>query len=127
MFLANFLQKAQKFRILYVAVQREPYGVVIRVGEVGQPFTLPNALAKDEVESLPGPFDQAAFGEDLGNAAITRVLLPQDIFRGDAGWKAARADDLDTLRILANKDRNCRGGNRGDSRRSRRPHGPRAR
>ena len=103
-FLADFLQKAQKFRVLNVAVQRQPYGVSIRVGEVGQPFTLPNALAKDEVESLARPFDQAAFGEDLGNASIARVLLPQDVLGGNAGWKAARADDLDTLRILANED-----------------------
>ena len=104
LFPANFLQKAQKFRVLYIAVQRQPYGVGIRVGEVGQRLTLPNGLTKNEVESLSCPFDQAAFGEDLGNASIARVLLMQDVFRVDARWEAAGADNFDALRILTNKD-----------------------
>ena len=80
--LTNFFQKAQKFRSLNIAVQRKPYGVGIRVGEVGQRLALPDALAIDEVESLPGPFDQAAFGKDLGNAAITRVFAAAGYSRG---------------------------------------------
>ncbi len=45
-------------------------------------------------DTLPGPFDQAAFTEDFGNTAIARVLLPKDVLRSDTGWKTAGADDL---------------------------------
>lgn len=42
------------------------------------PLALPNALPKDEIETLPGALDQATSGEYLGDAAIALVLLPED-------------------------------------------------
>ena len=104
LFPTNLLQKTQELRVLNLAVQGEPYEVVIRVREVGQRLALLNALAKDAVKPLPGPFDQAAFAEGFGDTAIARILLPKDVLRSDAGWKTAGADDLDASRILAHED-----------------------
>ena len=68
-------------------MQREPYGVGVRVGKVGQRFALPDALAKDEIKPLSGAFDQSAFTQDLGDTANARILFPEDVLRSDAGRK----------------------------------------
>ncbi len=75
----------------------------MRVREVGQWFALPDALAIDEIESLSGAFDQSAFAQDLSDAAITRILFSKDVLRSNTGWKAARTDNFDPPRILADE------------------------
>ncbi len=101
----DLFQKTQEFRILNIAVKREKYGVSIRMGKIGQRLTLLNALAKDAVKPLTGPFDQTAFAEHFGDTAITRVLLPKDILRGYAWRETTRAHNLNAPRILAHEDR----------------------
>ena len=104
LFSTNLLKETQEFRILNIATQSEPYRVTIRMGEIGQRFTLLNALAEDAVKPLPGPFDQSAFAEDFSDTAIARILLSKDVLRSDAGWESPWTDDLDASWILAHED-----------------------
>src|SRR5262249_54456365 len=66
---------------------------------------LPDALAKDEIKPLSGAFDQSALSQNLGDTAITGTLSPKDVLRNNAGRKAARVDDFDPPRVLANEYR----------------------
>jgi len=93
---ADLLKISKEFRILDLSVERNPDGMLIRAREVGKGLTLADALAIDEVEPLSGPLDKSAFAEHLGDPAVARVLLPEDVVRGDSGWESSGADDLDT-------------------------------
>ena len=66
-----------------------------------------DALTVDQVETLSSTFDETALGEHIGNAAVAGILLPEKVVRGNTGGKAARADDFDAPRILADEYGGC--------------------
>ncbi len=102
-FPADFFQKAQELRIQDFAVECKPYGVRIRTGKIRKPFALPDALPEDKVHSLSGPLYKPAFAEDLCNAAVPGILLPEYILRGDAGREPPGADNFNATGILTDK------------------------
>jgi len=53
---------------------------------------------------LAGTLDQAATGKGLGDAAVSGILVPEDVFRRVALRQAAGADDLQFAGILAHEN-----------------------
>ena len=60
-----------------------------RAGEIGERFALPNGGLDHEVHPLAGALDQTALAQDLGETAVSWVLLVEDVFRRDARQEAA--------------------------------------
>jgi hypothetical protein len=54
---------------------------------------------------LPSSLDEPALAEDFGDAAVARVLFPEEVLLADPWREAARADDLNAPRILPDEDR----------------------
>jgi len=90
----DFFHKSQELRICNVAPQRQPYLEIIGAFEIRFRFGLLDALLKDTIHPLPGTLDQATAGKNFGDAAIARILLPENIFRRNPWRQTAGADDF---------------------------------
>src|SRR5262245_31874 len=75
----DLLEKPQELRVLELAVQGQPNRMLARPGEVGKRLALLNARSVDEIETLPGSLDEPALAEDFGDAAVARVLFPEEV------------------------------------------------
>jgi hypothetical protein len=54
---------------------------------------------------LPGALHKPALAEEFGDAAVARVLFPEEVLLVDPRREASRADDLNAPRILPDEDR----------------------
>ena len=106
-FLPDLFKEAEEFGVLDLAVKSQPDGMIVRVCEIRQRFALPDALAIDEIKSLPRTLDQSALAENLRDAAIAWVLLPKNVFTGDTRRKSAWTDDLDSPGELTHEHRSA--------------------
>jgi hypothetical protein len=72
--------------------------------KVGQRLALHDGTLEHQVHALAGALNEAAFAEGLGEAAVSRLLLIEDVLGGDAGGQTARADDFKAAGELANEN-----------------------
>ncbi|KRI01107.1 hypothetical protein AO057_01595 [Curvibacter sp. PAE-UM] len=103
--LTQAFQEAYKGRASYHAIQCQTYFVFGCACKTGQLFTLTDGAFEHQVHTLTRPFNQAAFGKCLGQSAIARVLLIQDVGWGDTRRQAPGAHHFQSLRVLANEYR----------------------
>ena len=72
--------------------------------EIGERFTLPNGSLHHEVHPLAGALDQTALAQDLGESAVARVLLVENVFRRDARREATGAHNFEAAWKLAHEN-----------------------
>lgn len=102
-FPAYFFEKQDKCRVLDLSLKRKVHLVAVCSCEIRREFTTADGFFKNEVHALPGTFHEPALGEEVGYAAVTRVLTVQYVLQGNARWKTARTFYLKVSRVLTYK------------------------
>ncbi len=100
---ANFFQKQHKSGVLHLPLEYEVHLVTVGSGKIRREFASANGLFKNQIHALAGTLHEPAPGKDIRDASISRILPVQDVFKGDAVRKTARAFDFEVTGILAYK------------------------